>query len=228
MWKEVYGFKDYIINSETQEIKSKDRYKKIMRNGKEYTQFYPGKTIKTYINPSGYLTTRLRYDIGKAKTVFVHVLMMRTFNPVSNMENLEVNHIDHDKLNNNLDNLEWCTHKENLNKMVDFYIENPNKKPKKEKNFHKKIYCKNCGKKLSMNSNSTRTGLCKKCYLDNSRVIFDDYVVTSNGKLTKDKLYNLLKNNNFSVVGRMFNVSDNTIRKWCRKLHIPDKAKYYK
>lgn len=226
MWKEIYGFEDYLIDNETQEIKSKDRYKKIIRDGKEYTTFYPEKTIKTYINPSGYLTTRLRYDVGKVKTVFVHVLMMRTFNPVPNMEKLEVNHIDHNKLNNNLDNLEWCTHKENVNKMVDFYIKNPDKKPTKEKVFYEKQYCEKCGKELSTKSLKTR--LCKKCYDNNQRVIFDNYVITSKGKISKDELYNLLKENSFCAVGRMFNVSDNTIRKWCRGLNIPDKAKDYK
>lgn len=47
------------------------------------------------------------------KTFRVHRLVMMAFNPIDNMENLEVNHIDGNKANNKLSNLEWCTTSEN-------------------------------------------------------------------------------------------------------------------
>lgn len=40
---------------------------------------------------------------------------MENFCPIENMENLEVNHLDEDKTNNCLNNLEWTTRAENLN-----------------------------------------------------------------------------------------------------------------
>ena len=39
---------------------------------------------------------------------------MDTFNP-TNDNSLERNHIDENKFNNKLSNLEWVTHKENIN-----------------------------------------------------------------------------------------------------------------
>lgn len=47
------------------------------------------------------------------KTYRAHRLVLMAFKPVENMDNLEVNHIDGDKKNNRLDNLEWCTSSEN-------------------------------------------------------------------------------------------------------------------
>ncbi|MCF0126444.1 MAG: HNH endonuclease [Clostridia bacterium] len=48
----------------------------------------------------------------------VHRMIMETYKPVENMEKLEVNHIDGNKLNNTLENLEWCTREENMAHLV--------------------------------------------------------------------------------------------------------------
>lgn len=61
---------------------------------------------------SGYAFVILRKD-GKSYNRMIHRLVMNTFNPTSNCE-LEVNHIDGNKRNNHLDNLEWVTRSENL------------------------------------------------------------------------------------------------------------------
>ena len=59
-----------------------------------------------------YLTVNL-YDHGKRKTVDVHRLVAMAF--IENVENKKcVNHIDGNKTNNYVKNLEWCTYSENL------------------------------------------------------------------------------------------------------------------
>lgn len=49
----------------------------------------------------------------KKKTYRVHRLVMMAFKPIKDMDKLEVNHIDGDKKNNALSNLEWCSSSEN-------------------------------------------------------------------------------------------------------------------
>lgn len=50
---------------------------------------------------------------GSKRTFRVHRLVMMAFNPVKDMNELEVNHMDGNKKNNKLENLEWCTTSEN-------------------------------------------------------------------------------------------------------------------
>lgn len=63
-------------------------------------------------NERGYLNVWL-YNSGKRKGFRVHRLVAEAF-LVKHCENLEVNHIDHNKENNCVDNLEWCTKSENI------------------------------------------------------------------------------------------------------------------
>lgn len=64
----------------------------------------------------GYSKVRLAcYDLPSGRwSTCVHRLMMETFCPIEGMENLQVNHIDGNKKNNSLSNLEWTTPKENI------------------------------------------------------------------------------------------------------------------
>lgn len=97
-WKTIPGFSRYQA-SNTGKIRSIN-YK---NSGKI-------KELKPAID-SQYLKTMILNDENKYKTIRVHKIICLTF---LGEYNLEVNHIDGNKLNNNLNNLEYCTHSENL------------------------------------------------------------------------------------------------------------------
>lgn len=70
------------------------------------------KILKTRANYKGYLKTNISIN-GKLQTVFPHRLVAQMFIN-GNKNKLQVNHIDGNKQNNNVKNLEWCTASENI------------------------------------------------------------------------------------------------------------------
>lgn len=78
------------------------------------------KLLKEHFDKDGYKKVRLcsvDKEYGR-HTYSVHRLVMENFMPVENMHELQINHIDGDKTNNSLSNLEWCTCKENIRHAV--------------------------------------------------------------------------------------------------------------
>lgn len=64
----------------------------------------------------GYLKVRISMN-GSAKSMLVHQLVARTF--IENPDNKpEIDHIDGDPKNNRVENLRWCTKKENMNNPI--------------------------------------------------------------------------------------------------------------
>lgn len=73
--------------------------------------------IKGGIYPNGYRFLRIR-EQEEYKNYLVHRLVAQAFIP--NPDNLPVvNHIDGNKLNNRVDNLEWCTQSDNLKHAIE-------------------------------------------------------------------------------------------------------------
>lgn len=66
---------------------------------------------KLQLNSSGYLYLGVRVN-GKFTNLRVHRLVAQTFLPKIDGKEF-INHIDGDKTNNRVDNLEWCTASEN-------------------------------------------------------------------------------------------------------------------
>lgn len=72
-----------------------------------------GKILKPRMTRKGYLSVPLRKD-GKKYFKQVHRLVLMNFDPVPDMNLLDVNHNDEDKTNNCVNNLCWMTRKENI------------------------------------------------------------------------------------------------------------------
>lgn len=110
IWKDIFEFPDYQI-SNLGRVKSKSRII-ITNNNKKYP--IKEKILKPQINnKTGYE----QYTLIKNKkmiTKLTHILVANAF-LLKNDNELEINHKDENKLNNNLDNLEYCTHKYNIN-----------------------------------------------------------------------------------------------------------------
>lgn len=109
IWKEIKDFPIYEI-SNTGNLRMKDHYVKMFRNQSRMIKQH---IININISNAGYAIVQLRYN-GKSRNTTIHRLVAETFIP--NPYNLkEVNHKDENKLNNAVDNLEWCTRKYNMN-----------------------------------------------------------------------------------------------------------------
>ena len=69
----------------------------------EHKQF-----LKTMVNQSGYLAIKTHVGIKTA-----HRLVLLTWRPIPDAESLTIDHLDHNKRNNALNNLEWVSEDEN-------------------------------------------------------------------------------------------------------------------
>lgn len=69
--------------------------------------------LKPMVNTGGYLRVNLYNDKGESTKYYVHRLVAAAFHGQPD-ENEVVNHIDANKSNNAVENLQWCTQAENI------------------------------------------------------------------------------------------------------------------
>lgn len=118
-WKDAKGFEGWYQVSDLGRFRAVDRMV-IMKtkNGLDRPTHFKQKLLKIYImngrksniKPTAYVAFSIN---GKHYRKDLHRLVAETFIPNHN-ESDEVNHIDGNRLNNNVSNLEWVTNKENI------------------------------------------------------------------------------------------------------------------
>lgn len=101
IWKDVFGYEDCYEISSYGQLRSKDHLVPC-KNGK--TRLVKGKQKKLFTNDRGYLITTLSQR-NKLKTFVVHQLVAQAFLP-GYAKGVMVNHIDGNKQNNCINNLE--------------------------------------------------------------------------------------------------------------------------
>lgn len=109
IWKDIVGYEGYYQVSTLGRVRSVD---KIVKGKNGSTRFVKGQILQPNLS-EGYLMVGLSKN-GRHSTIRVHRLVAKSF--ISNPKNKRtVNHIDENKLNNVVENLEWATDKENCN-----------------------------------------------------------------------------------------------------------------
>lgn len=105
MWRPCPGYKASYEVSNLGSVRSIDRIAGKRRG------VVKSKILKPYINRRGYLEVRL-FKKSLSLPRIIHRLVAKAFTS-NNFNKPQVNHIDGNKLNNELSNLEWVTNSEN-------------------------------------------------------------------------------------------------------------------
>lgn len=274
----------------------KEIWKRLFYNNCDYGDYYlisnlgriknvkNGTIMKNYKNKNNpyYKITLSFGNRNKQVTMRVHRAVAQTFIP--NPDNLpQVNHKDGNKLNNNIENLEWVTGKQNnihavvnklsrsgemsqLSKLTSEQIEYIKEKciP-----YDKNFGCIALAKKFNVDSStiskiihdmswkkydnnkyelipntvnnlhkrkiySRKCNICGKNFetIDENQMYCSMECVGLSQRKTKrpskDELIELTKTTPFTQIGKMYGVSDNTIRKWCNKYGLSGHSRDYK
>jgi hypothetical protein len=142
IWKDIEGFNNYQISS-IGRVRSKERIVQYKNSIGTIRKLIPEKIKSLTISTSGYHRTNISDNSRNQVSKTIHQFVANAF-----LEKIPgkpfINHIDGNKLNNRIENLEWCTQSENIShayrtglkrpseiskKWISQYAENSRKRP---------------------------------------------------------------------------------------------------
>ena len=207
IWKDIQGYEGFYQISSLGNVKSLER---VVDKGNGILQHRKERIMNKRESVDGYYIAKLNVN-KKSTSIAIHILVARHF--IDNPNNYpEVNHKDCNRKNNQVDNLEWCTHQQNVehSKQLGHYktksgCDNPN-----YKNDTLKIKYKNNPTLAKINNSRPReqNGRCVKIRMINNDVIKDfnfigeaaEYLIVNgytDGKINsiRSNITNAIKNN---------------------------------
>lgn len=114
VWKEVAGYEGFYDISSTGLVRTSPNRKIVrFRDGVPYSYDKKQCTLKSMRRKDGYYVVAL-WKNGVVKKHLVHRLFAEAFIPKESEERKFINHKDGNRGNNHPSNLEWCTHRENM------------------------------------------------------------------------------------------------------------------
>lgn len=128
-WRDIEGYEGLYQVSNHGHVRSVDRVVKYS-DGKP-SRHFKGQEIKPLDGNNGYLFVNLSNN-SKIKRIGIHRLVALAFIQKPS-DNVEVNHIDGNKKNNSVENLEWVTRRENI---LHSYRKLGHKRPWKGRKMH--------------------------------------------------------------------------------------------
>ncbi|MCC4518350.1 NUMOD4 domain-containing protein [Limosilactobacillus reuteri] len=115
VWKNIPSLENYYMVSNMGRVYAKSSLIEIPHHGRKDKCIRKPHFIKQSKNADGYYQVTLSYRNRKRKSFMVHRLVLSAFTGEPYESALQVNHKDEDPSNNQLENLEWCTAKYNVN-----------------------------------------------------------------------------------------------------------------
>lgn len=146
-WVAVKGYENFYLISDCGNVWSSEKniYKSHAQWGRGEYAHYAGKPIKSSDNGNGYLYVTLKNN-GVRKNHYVHRLVAEAF--IGEISGKVINHLDYNKKNNSVENIEITTQKLNVQ-----YSVARMSKPRKSTSEIKYIYKRKYSFEVNINKN---------------------------------------------------------------------------